>query len=214
MKNIFSFLCAAIFAWAVLACNPARAGSASHDISFTVTRNGAPIGTQSIAFSKKGDVLHVALTTRIAVKILFVTAYTFTFDGTETWKGGKLVALQAHTNDNGDKTDVTVAQKGGKLLMTSAGKTQTVPADIIPTTWWNKDLTGRHELLDVLTGKIEPVKISKTGAEDIDVGGKTVKASHYTVAGGITRDIWFLADGSIAKQSLTKKGDTIQYVIK
>lgn len=205
-----------VLALCLAAPRPAAAlQGAGHDISFTVTRNGAPIGTQSIHFSKKGDTLKVDLKTRIKVKVLFITAYTFTFDGTETWKDGKLVALEDHTNDNGDKVDVSVVKKDGKLLMTSGGKTQGVPADIIPTTWWNKDLVESKEMLDVLTGKIAKVSFKKLGHEHIYVGGKQADAVHYAVSGDIDRDIWFGRDSdSIVMQSLKKKGDTIQYVIR
>jgi hypothetical protein len=193
---------------------PARADSAGHDITFTVTRNGGDIGTQTIRFDKKGDTLNVALQTRIKVKVLFVTAYTFTYDGTETWKDGKLVALESHTDDNGDKVDVAVTKKDGKLVMTSGGATKTLSADIIPTTWWKRDLVNRKEMLDVLTGKVVKVSFARDGQEKISAGGKEIDAVHYTVSGDIDRDIWFAKDGSIVKQSLKKKGDTIQYVLK
>lgn len=191
----------------------AAAARAEAPLNFTVTRKGDDIGTQSITFEKSGDVLNVTTTTHIAVKVLFVTAYKFTFDGTESWKEGKLVALSARTNDNGEKHAVTVHQEKGKLILDADGKTQDIPADTMPTSWWNTKLTGRSALLDVLTGKLQTVSVKKAGNEKVKVGGAETAADHYVVSGGLERDLWY-KDGVLVRQSLVKKGDKIEYVAK
>lgn len=192
----------------------AIAAQAEAPITLTVVRKGDDIGTHVINFEKKGDTLKVTTTTRIAVKVLFVTAYKFTFDCTETWKAGKLVALDDHTNDNGDKHAVSVAQKDGKLVLTVDGKAQDIPADTMTGSWWNEKLTGRKELLDVLTGKIESVTIKKVGSEKVKVAGADVAADHYEVTGGLQRNLWYKADGTLVRQTVVKKGDLIDYVTK
>jgi hypothetical protein len=204
------FLAAAVALSLIL---PAVAARAEKPLTFTVVRKGDDIGTHTLGFTHKGDTLTVDIHTRIAVKVLFATVYKFTCEGTETWKGGKLTALEAHSNDNGEKHDVTVAEKGGKLVLTADGKAQDISADTMPSTWWNKKFAGRGELLDYLTGKVQPVTVKKLGSETIKVGGADVTAEHYQVTGGLQRDLWFKGD-TLVRQSLLKKGDLIEYVVK
>ena len=192
----------------------ATAARAEAPITFTVIRKGEDIGTHTITFDKKGDTLKVDIKTRIAVKVLFVTAYKFTFDGTETWKDGKLIALDDHSNDNGEKHAVSVAQKDGKLILTADGKSQEISPDTIPGSWWNIKLTGRKELLDVLTGKMEPVTIRKIGSEKVTANGAEVSADHYEVSGGLQRNLWYKPNGTLVKQTVLKKGDVIEYAAK
>lgn len=193
---------------------PAAPARAQKPVTLTVMRKGEDIGTQSIRFDRQGDTLKVSLTTRIAVKVLFVTAYKFTFDGAETWKDGKLVALDDRTNDNGERHDVHVEQKNGKLMLTADGTSREISADTIPGSWWNSKLADRKELLDVFTGKIEPVSIRKLGREKVKVGGGEVMADHYEVTGGLQRNLWFTPDGTVVRQTVVKKGDLIEYVTK
>lgn len=204
-------LVSAIALTLIIACAAARAET---PVTFTVIRKGEDIGTHSITFDKKGDTLTVDIKTRIAVKVLFVTAYKFTFDGTETWKGGKLVALDDRSNDNGDKHVVNVAQKDGKLILTADGKVQEISPDTIPGSWWNLKLTGRKELLDVLTGKMQPVTLKKIGSEKVKAGGADVTADHYEVSGGLQRNLWYKPDGTLIRQTVLKKGDVIEYAVK
>jgi hypothetical protein len=110
----------------------AASARAQAPLTFHVFRKGDDIGTQVISFDKQGDTVKVTTTTRIAVKVLFVTAYKFTFDGTETWKAGKLTELDAHTNDNGEKHDVHVMPKGGGLVLVADGKTYGIPLTRCP----------------------------------------------------------------------------------
>jgi hypothetical protein len=192
----------------------ALAARAEAPITFTVIRKGDDIGTHTITFEKKGDTLKVDIKTRIAVKVLFVTAYKFSFDGTETWKDGKLVALDDHTNDNGEKHAVTVEKKDGKLILTADGNPQEISPDTIPGSWWNIKLTGRKELLDVLTGKIVPVTIKKIGSEKVKAGGADMTADHYEVSGGLQRNLWYKPNGTLVRQTVLKKGDVIEYAVK
>jgi hypothetical protein len=84
----------------------------------------------------------------------------------------------------------------------------------MPGSWWNEKLTGSKELLDVLTGKIQPVTIKKAGSEKVKAGGSEVTADHYAVSGGMQRDLWYKPDGTLVRQTLLKKGDVIEYAVK
>jgi hypothetical protein len=50
-----------------------------------VLREGEEIGRHELLFRRQGDKLAVDVRTRVAVKVLFVTAYRFEHDGQEFW---------------------------------------------------------------------------------------------------------------------------------
>jgi hypothetical protein len=51
----------------------------------------------------------VSIATDLAVKVLFVTAYRFQHAASEHWVGGRLIALNSTTDDNGTRHRVSVA---------------------------------------------------------------------------------------------------------
>jgi hypothetical protein len=208
-NRMFRLFCAVLALVCCFAASPARAEKPLH---FTILRKGEAVGTHDMTFTRKDDTLTVGIHTHVFVKVLFIT-YKFTCDSTETWKDGKLVALEAHTNDDGDKHDVSVAQKDGKLQLTADGKTSVISADTITSSWWNKKLTGRPELLDYLTGKMQSIKVKDLGAETVQADGKDIATEHYKVDGGLQRDLWFAGDRMV-RQSLVKRGDLIEYALK
>ncbi len=185
-------------------------------ITFHIMRKGDDIGTETISFDKKDSLLNVNIKIRIAVKVLFVDAYRFTFDGSETWQDARLIALNDRTNDNGEKHDVSVTldENTDKLKLTADSVSEEIPSDTMPGSWWNFALIGRKQLLDVLTGKMESVTVKKIGTEKIKVGGTDVSADHYQVSGGLERNLWYKSDGTLVRQTLVKKGDLIEYVVK
>ena len=58
------------------------------------------------------------------------------------------------------------------------------------------------------------VTVKKVGSEKVKAGGQDVTADHYKISGGLERDLWFTADGKLIRQSLVKKGDLVEYVLK
>ena len=193
---------------------PHTARAAVQTLDFSVMRKGGEIGTHSLQINRNGDKTLVTIKTRVTVKFLFATVYSFTFDGTESWEKGKLVALSNTSNDNGENHNVSVKKVDGKLMLTTDGKTSELPDDILPSSWWNKSLVRESELLDIIKGRVAKVTIKKGASEDLDVLGKAMSTDMYLVYGDLTREVWYAKDGTMVKQSFYKKGEQIEYIRK
>src|SRR5580765_746315 len=93
----------------------AQAGVEDTTLNFAVTRNGDRIGTTTVRLQRDGGHLVADIATQVEVKIASITIYRFEQRETERWADGKLVGLQAVTDDNGTVQRVSAARNGEKL---------------------------------------------------------------------------------------------------
>ena len=66
-------------------------------LNFSVMRKGDKIGSHRMVFTHSNDKTSVNITTRIKVKVLFVTAYHFEHNSRETWQGDQMTSLWSKT---------------------------------------------------------------------------------------------------------------------
>ena len=83
---------------AVAAAEPLAYGS---QLTFAAYRNGQPIGSHRLSFDKDGDRLVVTTSIELAVKVVGITAYRYTYRGREIWLGKELVSFDSSTDDDG-----------------------------------------------------------------------------------------------------------------
>src|SRR5690348_1747258 len=70
-------------------------------LSFAVMRNGDQIGTSTTRLRRDGARTIAEIATHIAVKLAYITVYRYDQTEIEHWVDGYLVAMTAHTDDNG-----------------------------------------------------------------------------------------------------------------
>lgn len=169
-------------------------------LDFKVMRKGSDIGSFDFTFARSGNTLTVHNKTNVAVKVPFVgiALYKFVQDATETWQNGHLVHLTSKTDDN------------GKHHALSLGATALVPASL-----WDRDIVTARKALNTIDGKAMTIKVVKLGADMVPSGGGTVKATHYRITGGLTRDLWYDGHGILAKVAFKgSDGSEVQYIRK
>ncbi len=169
------------------------------DLSFTVLREGDPIGKHTMTFTENNGVTRVDVVTDISVKLAFITVYRFEHKAKEIWKEGHLSAISSVTNDDGTNHVLEVKEDNGRLSVTDNGKTHKAPLGIIPASLWSPETVNRGVLLNTLNGKIMRVKVNNAGEEKVKVKGKDVTASHYVISGDLNRELWFDAEKTLVK---------------
>jgi len=68
------------------------------EVKFDVVRKNKVIGSHEITFTENNDFLLVETNIDIKVKVLFVTAYEFAHQSTETWINGNFTEIVAHSD--------------------------------------------------------------------------------------------------------------------
>lgn len=209
------------FHCAVLAMSLAFASSAAfaveaprEPLSFTVLRNGEPVGTHVLRFQPQADGLNVAIDTKVVVKMAMIPVYRFEHHGQETWQGDHLVALNSATNDDGTHHTVTVAAGSAGLDVTGDGAAAHLAAPLLPASLWNRDTAAQSALLNTLDGHMMAVHITDLGGDRVTVHGQPRPAHHYAMAGDLARELWYDDSGTLVQVRFKAKDDSdIRYVL-
>jgi hypothetical protein len=190
----------------------AAPGASTETLRFAIMRNGDQIGTHTVEINRGPRETSVSMSTDLAVKVMFITAYHLNYTTSEKWVGGKLVSLNSESDDNGTKHKVSATLKPNGLEVDADGKTSTVDKNIIPATLWNPEVIKRSQVLDPKDGEVVPITVTDQGSEDLTVEGKTVRAHHYVLKGKFPQDVWYDAQGRLVQSSLVAPdGSVILY---
>ncbi|WP_409598426.1 DUF6134 family protein [Paracoccus hibiscisoli] len=195
---ILTVLAALALAPAAMAA-PSASVPASGRLAFDVIRKDRDIGDYVVTFRGTGDDLSVEIATdvRVKVPVIGVSAYRFVQTSTETWRGGQLASLASRTDDNGTPHDIRV------------GATNLVPASL-----WNADILQSSAVLNTIDGSMDAISVSNLGTESISTGSGPVQATHYTIRGGLQRDLWYAGATLVHVRFAAEDGSQIDYVLK
>ncbi len=182
-------------------------------IRFRVLRDGEPVGQHTVRFERRGEDLVVRSRFQLEVKVLFVTAYRFSYASTGTWRDGKLVSLSADINDDGKKARVVAEQENGTFRIEGPKGVERASLGIFPTNHWHPGVLDSTRVLNTITGGVNTVQIIDQGPDQVTINGRTAQARHFIYTGDLQNNVWYDADGRWVKMRFQgKDGSTIDYV--
>lgn len=212
LVKIVAALATIVPAWCLGAGAAWPATPPSPAVSFRVERAGNPIGTHEIRFTRDGDTLRVAVDIDLAVSFGPITVFRYMHRNRETWREGKLVALESETNDDGKRYTVSAkATENGLRVTSSANGTFIAPEDIIPTSYWNPATLRQTRLLDTQKGRIIDVSIEETGAYEAAIAGRSVPVREYRMTGDLKLRLWYSGDGEWLNVMFGARGEEVGY---
>src|SRR5260370_25048145 len=140
---------------------------------FRVKIDDKQAGAYHMTIKRNGDGT-VAITAQGAVKVSYlIFGYTYSYQGTEVWKNGRLWQLNSKANDDGKKYVVSAAATDTELRVTTNGKSRSTRWDVWTTTYWHApDAKFRGQivpLLDAATGKDINSNLELVGAGRLEV---------------------------------------------
>ncbi len=198
-------------AGALMVAVPAAAQSKVWD--FRAFLDDSPIGHHRFTLAGDGAAREVKIETRFEVKVLFITAYRYTHDATERWRGNCLDSLNARTDDNGERSVVEAAGSGDGVAVSVGTARETLPGCVMSFAYWNPQILRQSRLLNAQTGKYEAVKVAALGEETITVRGAPVTAKRYRITGPKNPiDLWYsLSDEWLALESTVGGSRRLRY---
>lgn len=191
-----------VFLAALLFAPAAQAGVEDTTLNFAVTRDGHRIGTTTVRLQRDGRHLVAEIATQVQVKIASITVYRFEQHETERWIDGKLVGLNAVTNDNGTIHRVSAARNGDKLSVNADGKVTEIDAAIVPASLWNAQLVKKTIALNSKDGSLMPISVIDYGKEQLVLQGRPTTAHHYSIKTNLPHDVWYDEDHRLLKVEL------------
>ncbi len=167
------------------------------------------IGTHVLNFRCDGDDLIVETEVDVKVKVLFVTVYKRKARLYEVWRGDRLIAYDAKTDDGGDLYETSARIEGDKMIVDGVEKGVTVPLDTVSTHPWNIAAVDRSTIFGQRDGKVRKVQVEEAGWEKLKIAGRSVDAQKYVVSGDMERELFYDADGTWLQWRLVRDGKTV-----
>lgn len=184
-------------------------------LAFRVERGETPIGTHQISFSQVGDALQVDIEIQLAVTFGPITLFRYEHRNREVWRDGRLVALDTETNDDGQTYTVSArASDAGLEVTSSANGTFVVPANIIPTSYWNPATVTQTQLLDTQRGRIIEVAVTPRAAREVTVDGAAVAAREYEMTGDLKLRLLYSLQNEWLNVAFMARGTEVGYTIE
>jgi len=183
---------------------------------FRVFLDQKEIGTHRFELVDRDGERELISNARMAVKLLFVTAYTYDHHDVEHWNGDCLSKLSSTTDDNGDKHRVDVQRRDGETVVQTLEGTQHLGQCVLTFAYWNPAMLQQTELLNSQDGKHVKVKITDAGADAIDVRGVKTPARRYELRSEkLSIDLWYSDKQEwLALESKTERGQKLIYKLK
>ncbi|MDE1148384.1 MAG: DUF6134 family protein [Azospirillaceae bacterium] len=181
-----------------------------------------PLGHHKVTVARaaNGDTV-VDVDISFEAKVLMLTAYRYHHVDHEIWRGGRLLALETSTNDNGDTDWVRGhATPDGFAVESSRGKV-TAPADIVPTSYWNPATLTAPRLLDTVRGVVMDTRVDRKEPEVIKAGDVKLSATRYTLTFTTNPppatshlDFWYDESGHWLKMAFRARGHDVAYALE
>jgi hypothetical protein len=150
------------------------------------------------------------------VKLLFITAYSYTHENSELWQGRCLARMTAVTNDNGEELFVKGSADDSGFVVKTPDDLLKLPECVMSFAYWDPAILNANKLLNAQTGEYIDVSVESYGRDLIDVNGELTPAQHYRLTGeNLEIDLWYSTDNQwLALESTTEGGRRISYRIQ
>jgi hypothetical protein len=209
MARAFRLLCVGLV---VLLAGGTRAVAAETEVRYyAVSVDGKRAGQSTLNIHRQDDgTVTVGGSVDIRLRI-FIKTVTYTYQGTEVWKAGRLHSLQSTCNDNGKNFQVTALAQPNGLSVTVNGQERMSRADVWTTSYWQlhdvKLANHPVPLLDADTGKAMNGYLQHLGTAQVSVGGQAVTCTRYRMTGGPSPvDLWFDGANRLVRQEFVEDG--------
>lgn len=181
-------------------------------LPFRVDMGGSPIGEHSVRFEQRGDELHAFVDIKFDVGLAFITLYEYEHSNHEVWRDGRLISIDTRTNDDGEAYTVKgEATADGFRVVGSEGELL-LPADILPSSYWNPSTLSAATLLDTQKGRILDARFAALGADRVTPqAGGSVDACRFRMTGDLDLDVWYDDQGRWVKMAFSFGGNDFEY---
>jgi hypothetical protein len=178
---------------------------------YRIFRGNDEIGLQTVQLLRSGDRLRVEIGIDIRVRIFGITAYRYEMLNVEHWAGGRLVDMDARTNDDGTRHQVAVTRRDGALRVAGTGFEGEVTADAATTTYWSPDFLSRPVWISTHDGTPLNVATARRGVKAVDMAAGSVQADRWAVTGDLDLELFYAGREWVANH-FAARGETARIV--
>ena len=153
-----------------------------NEVSFDVIRKNKIIGSVITTFNKDNDELILRTIVDIKVKVLFIPAYKFFQDTTETWINDEFIKIKGYTDFEDEREYYITGNDIGDNFVASGMDGDLVLSNkILPLNYWNKKILESEEVFDTQKGIVRKISVKKLDNEIIKINEKKIETEKYTL---------------------------------
>jgi hypothetical protein len=213
-RNYLGLLVMGMLGLALVA--PASATDRTSEIAqwdFDVYLNDKKVGKHLFRVSESGPVRQVQSEANFKYTIFLIPAYRYEHTAAEKWSDQCLVEIDAQTNANGDRIQISGEKTGSGFRLESAANAADLPECVMTFAYWNPGFLDQSRLLNPQTGEYVDVTVEKVGQEILEVRGEPIAATRFRLtAYEIDMTLWYSPnDEWLALESVAKGGHIIRY---
>ncbi len=191
----------------------AAEGGHFSEYSYTVLRDGEPIGTHRVTVLPQGRDVTVTAQTDLEVGFGPLTLYEMKHLRHETRRDGELEEMTAYTNKNGDIYEIAITRDPEGYTRVINGRTDRFEASMRLLALWHEDLFKHTSFLSPMEDETYEISVNFVGIDKIDLVNQSIDAFAYRMSGDTNRELWYDAAGHIMKVRLLDHSSTIEYVL-
>ncbi len=177
--------------------------------TFDLFRADRRIGSKSLTVERSGSIVAVSIEIDIKVRILGIPAYSYALRSNERWDRGRLMRLEAATNDNGTSERVSATRRDGGVAVEGTGYTGLVKGNPGTTTYWSRAFLERPVWISTQSGLPMRISAQRAGMDTIfTADGARIDATRWQIRGDIGElDLFYDAAGEWVGSNFEAKGE-------
>lgn len=182
-------------------------------VRFDAYHGKSKIGYHRVSVVPDGATTKVTTKIDMDVSVVFIRLFVFRHDAVETWENGRVIALESHTNDDGDKIKVSgAAVPEGFRIVGPAGPAISPPETLTSNSLWQPAFLEQKTAIDVQYGGVIGISIKPLGDESVTLAGGARAARKYRlITPHLSAMLWYDAQGQWIKAAFEKAGERIEY---
>jgi hypothetical protein len=181
---------------------------ADYAIRYAVAAPGLPEGgSHRLSVARGAGVLLARSESRLLLPRRDGPPVPFVHFCEETWDGGWLHGLVSDTRIGPVRHRVRAWRRGDALRGTRDGYGFSISGYLLTASAWHRDTPTADGLVDPVDGKVKRVRGARRGRESVETGWGPRAAERWTLAGELSRELWYDAGGRLLRFALPAPGD-------
>jgi hypothetical protein len=178
---------------------------------FVVMVDGKKAGDYQLAITRQPDgTISTSARSEVKVTVLAIPVYTYSYQGAEVWKNGKLQHFQSSGKEKGKEFAVRADLDGTNLNVQANGEQRRVSPDVWMTSCWQLPAAEYRNsnvmLLGCDTGKEIASRLQYVGSEQLTLAGQATTCSHYKVMKDVAHDLWYDGQERLVRDEWVSSG--------
>jgi hypothetical protein len=157
-----------------------------------LVREGSVIGSHVLTFVRSDNGFDIRIAVDITVGLGPIKFFRYTLRGLEQWRNGRVVHVDATTNDNGTPEQMRADRDASGLWVAGTKAPRYLaPSNALPATHWNMGEL-QAPWINPQDGRLLHPVVRRVGPGPVVLaGGRAETATEYSVSGDVRLDIWY-----------------------